>query len=560
MASDLLFHINHAVREVRDGSETSLHSVMGDEYYEFSLLLQCDFRKTIMKPGNACPKAHVGEVEYPPPIPIDITPEKVATSADTVLSGLDKEDDNNDTSSDDNEMPWTSTTGPTNPSLFEDSVKKRWMATGQSSSDNKVEKPNGTNTQPHPQRLRIPPGLSRPPSGPSGPPSAPSGLPPVLSKPPPVPSAPISVPSRLPPGLFAPTPALSKSPLGLLAPAFGPTPALGLPRPSSGPLGPLPGLPLLRSLHGLPTPPPRTPRNIVAQPESTRNGSTAATVHFYHYDMPTASGNVLVTSTSALAGYPKIMNMVVRAKALQDQFFGHSGSANSEILVNISFLNWRSFKVAMEYAHNRMLKVGANDNAPGDDELAELLGVSKVATRLDMDDLIKECAAFMPGRHETFYMYSYVHIMINGMILARAQIGVKEEVASSGPKLSTFLTEATLYDAPRFLRATVGCGVSFTLVCRLAQVQDHPRSRVPGTLLLSMQVDASASSVSFSSPGDNALTMQSSRSPPTKWTLSLQKTPALVNFFHYNGLMDSSKAVAASSVNLEKGPQIMEMI
>lgn len=190
-------------------------------------------------------------------------------------------------------------------------------------------------------------------------------------------------------------------------------------------------------------------------------------------------------------------------------------------------------------------------------------------------------------------MYSYVHIMINGMILARAQIGVKEEVASSGPKLSTFLTEATLYDAPRFLvflhfwhvivrldhanprwrqvllwsraasfiqRATVGCGLSFTLVCRLAQVQDHPRSRVPGTLLLSMQVDASASSVSFSSPGDNALTMQSSRSPPTKWTLSLQKTPALVNFFHYNGLMDSSKAVAASSVNLEKGPQIMEMI
>lgn len=105
-----------------------------------------------------------------------------------------------------------------------------------------------------------------------------------------------------------------------------------------------------------------------------------------------------MASTSALAGYPKIMNMVVRAKALQDQFFGHSGSANSEILVNISFLNWRSFKVAMEYAHNRMLKVGANDNAPGDDELAELLGVSKVATRLDMDDLIKECAAFMPGR------------------------------------------------------------------------------------------------------------------------------------------------------------------
>ncbi|KAF9324982.1 hypothetical protein BG006_011501 [Podila minutissima] len=201
-----------------------------------------------MKPGNACPKAHVGEVEYLPPIPIDITPKKVATSTDTVLSGLDKEDDNIDTSSDDNEMPWTLTTGPTKSSLFEDSGKKLWKAIGQSSSDNKVEKPNGTNMQPRPQRSRTPPGQSRPPSGPSEPPSAPSGLPPVLS--------------------------------------------------------------------------------------------TAATVHFYHYDMPTASGNILVASTSALAGYPKIMNMVVRAKVLQDQFFGHSGSADCEILVNISFLNW----------------------------------------------------------------------------------------------------------------------------------------------------------------------------------------------------------------------------
>ncbi|KAG0093585.1 hypothetical protein BGZ93_007828 [Podila epicladia] len=121
------------------------------------------------------------------------------------------------------------------------------------------------------------------------------------------------------------------------------------------------------------------------------------TVHFYHYDMPTASENVLVASASALKGYPKIMNMVVRAKALQDQFFGDLVPADSENLVNISFLSWRSFELVMEYAHNRMLKVRVNDNAPRNGDLPELLDVSKVAAWLEMDSLIKECAAFITG-------------------------------------------------------------------------------------------------------------------------------------------------------------------
>lgn len=122
-----------------------------------------------------------------------------------------------------------------------------------------------------------------------------------------------------------------------------------------------------------------------------------AIVHFYHYNTPTASGNVLVASTSAMAGYPKIMNMIVQAKALQDRHFGQSKSPDSEILVNISFLPWRAFKVAMEYAHNRVLKVGVEDKTLDEDDVTELLSVSEVAARLDMGDLSKECAAFKPS-------------------------------------------------------------------------------------------------------------------------------------------------------------------
>ncbi|KFH72959.1 hypothetical protein MVEG_00184 [Podila verticillata NRRL 6337] len=341
-------------------SETSLHSVMGEEHFEFSLLLQSDFRKTIVKPGSACPKAHVGEVEYPPPVLINIKPEKVATPANNSLPDeSDKGGDNSDSTSDDNEVAWMSTTGPAKPSLFEDSVKKLWMSTTVKSS-NKVEKPNGNDTQARPPRLRTPPLSSRPPPG-SGSALESSGLPPGLTGHPPGLSAP-------PLGLSRPSPVLTGPPR-----LSEPSPELTRPLP--------PGLTKIK----------------IAQLESIREGSMAAIVHFYHYNSPTASGNVLVASTSALMGYPKIMNMIVQAKALQDCLFGQSKSPDSEILVNISFLPWRSFKVAMEYAHNRVLKVGVEDKTPDDDDLLELLSVSEVAAQLDMSDLSKECAAFKPN-------------------------------------------------------------------------------------------------------------------------------------------------------------------
>ncbi|KAF9373211.1 hypothetical protein CPC16_001961 [Podila verticillata] len=343
-----------------DIGETSLHSVMGEEYFEFSLLLQSDFRKTIVKPGSACPKAHVGEVEYPPPVLINIKPEKVATPANNSLPDeSDKGGDNSDSTSDDNEVAWTSTTGPAKPSLFEDSVKKLWMSTTVKSS-NKVEKPNGNDTQACPPRLRTPPLSSRPPPG-SGSALESSGLPPGLTGHPPGLSAP-------PLGLSRPSPVLTGPPR-----LSEPSPELTRPLP--------PGLTKIKT----------------AQLESIREGSMVAIVHFYHYNSPTASGNVLVASSSALTGYPKIMNMIVQAKALQDCLFGQSKSPDSEILVNISFLPWRSFKVAMEYAHNRVLKVGVEDKTPDDDDLTELLSVSEVAARLDMSDLSKECAAFKPN-------------------------------------------------------------------------------------------------------------------------------------------------------------------
>lgn len=339
---------------------------MKEDYFELSLLLQSDFRKTIVKPGSTCPKAHAGEVEYPPPVPIEIKPEQIATPTNNrLLDGSDKGSDNSDSTSDENEMPWTSTTGPVKPWLFEDSVKKLWMSTSAKSS-NKVEKPNGNDTQARPQILRTPPRLLRPLPG--------SGPAPGLPRP----SA----------GLTEPTLGLPTLALGLL------TPPLRLPRPLLEFTGPprLSGPPprLTGPLH------PRLTKSI-EQPESIREGSMAATVHFYHYNTSTASGNVLVTSTSALEGYPKIMNMVVQAKSLQDRLFGQSKSPNSEILVNISFLPWHSFKVAMEYAHNKVLKVRVEGKTPDDDDLTELLSVSEVAARLDMGDLSKECAALIPS-------------------------------------------------------------------------------------------------------------------------------------------------------------------
>ncbi|KAG0093584.1 hypothetical protein BGZ93_007827 [Podila epicladia] len=108
MASDLRFHIKHAVREVRDG--------------QFVLQLTA----------------------------------KRKTSTDTLTSAL--------SSLDGSTLSTTLDLPKSKHSLFEDSVKKLWMATGQSSSTNKVEKPNRTDTQPRSQRLKPPLGLSRPPS------------------------------------------------------------------------------------------------------------------------------------------------------------------------------------------------------------------------------------------------------------------------------------------------------------------------------------------------------------------------------------------------------------